>query len=94
MIHGRADAIVWLRSDFTRLSYSSGSAPIHLIVDGVNELRMGDQQKMNQAVDDAKKAWAENRSEADRFKKELAARDAHHARRRRGSGAILLPSGR
>ena len=36
MIHGWADAIVWLRSDFTRLSYSSGSAPIHLIVNGVN----------------------------------------------------------
>src|ERR1035437_1531019 len=36
LMHGRADAIVWLRSDFTRLSYSSGSAPVHLTVNGVD----------------------------------------------------------
>ena len=36
MMHGDADAILWLRSDFTRLSYSSGSAPIHLVVNGVD----------------------------------------------------------
>src|ERR1039458_1008585 len=36
LLHGRADAILWLRSDFTRLSYSSGSAPIHLTVNGVD----------------------------------------------------------
>jgi ABC-2 type transport system permease protein len=34
--NGRADAILWLRSDFTRLSYSSGSAPIDLTVNGVD----------------------------------------------------------
>jgi drug efflux transport system permease protein len=32
----RADAILWLQSDFTRLSYSSGSAPIRLMVNGVD----------------------------------------------------------
>ncbi len=36
LMDGRANAIVWLRSDFTRLSYSSGSAPIHLTVNGVD----------------------------------------------------------
>ena len=36
LLHGRADAILWLRSDFTRLSYSSGSATIHLTVNGVD----------------------------------------------------------
>ncbi len=36
MMYGRADAILWLRSDFTRLSYSTGSAPIHLTVNGVD----------------------------------------------------------
>ena len=36
MLHGKADAILWLRSDFTRLAYSSGSAPIHLAVNGVD----------------------------------------------------------
>jgi ABC-2 type transport system permease protein len=36
MMHGHADAILWLRSDFTRLSYSTGSAPIHLTVNGVD----------------------------------------------------------
>lgn len=36
LLHGRADAILWLRSDFTRLSYSSGSAPIDLTVNGVD----------------------------------------------------------
>jgi ABC-2 type transport system permease protein len=36
MMHGHADAVLWLRSDFTRLSYSSGSAPIHLTVNGVD----------------------------------------------------------
>ncbi len=33
---GRAAAIVWLRSDFTRLALSSGRAPIHVIVNGVD----------------------------------------------------------
>ena len=44
MLRGRADAIVWLRSDFTRFSYSSGSAPIHLMVNGVdaNQARLID----------------------------------------------------
>jgi ABC-2 type transport system permease protein len=36
MMQGRADAILWLRSDFTRLSYSAGGAPIHLTVNGVD----------------------------------------------------------
>ncbi len=36
MLRGDADAILWLRSDFTRLSYSAGSAPIHLTVNGVD----------------------------------------------------------
>lgn len=36
LLHRHADAILWLRSDFTRLSYSSGSAPIHLTVNGVD----------------------------------------------------------
>ncbi len=36
LMHGRADAILWMRADFTRLSYSTGSAPIHLTVNGVD----------------------------------------------------------
>ena len=36
LMHGRVDAILWLRNDFTRLSYSTGSAPIHLTVNGVD----------------------------------------------------------
>ncbi|MGC9199559.1 MAG: ABC transporter permease [Acidobacteriaceae bacterium] len=36
LMAGRADAILWLRSDFTRQSYSTGSAPIHLTVNGVD----------------------------------------------------------
>jgi ABC-2 type transport system permease protein len=36
LLHGRADAIVWLRSDFTRLAYSSGAAPIHITLNGVD----------------------------------------------------------
>ena len=36
LMDGRANAIVRLRSDFTRLSYSSGSAPISLTVNGVD----------------------------------------------------------
>ncbi len=42
MMSGHADAILWLRSDFTRLSLSTGSAPIHLTVNGVdaNQARM------------------------------------------------------
>jgi len=36
LLHGRADAVLWLRSDFTRLSYSSGGAPIDLTVNGVD----------------------------------------------------------
>ena len=35
-MHGRADAILWLRSDFTRLSTVLESAPIHLTVNGVD----------------------------------------------------------
>ena len=42
MMRGDADAILWLRSDFTRLAYRSGSAPIQLTVNGVdaNQARM------------------------------------------------------
>lgn len=36
MMRGDVSAILWLRSDFTRLSYSTGSAPIHLTVNGVD----------------------------------------------------------
>ena len=36
MLRGDASAILWLRSDFTRLSYSPESAPIHLTVNGVD----------------------------------------------------------
>ncbi len=36
LMDGRAEAIVRLRSDFTRLSYSSGGAPISLTVNGVD----------------------------------------------------------
>jgi ABC-2 type transport system permease protein len=36
LMRGDADAVLWLRSDFTRLSYSTGSAPIHLTVNGVD----------------------------------------------------------
>jgi drug efflux transport system permease protein len=36
LLHGRVDAILWLRSDFTRLSYSGGDAPINLTVNGVD----------------------------------------------------------
>lgn len=36
LLHGRADAIVWLRSDFTRVAYSSGAAPIHVTLNGVD----------------------------------------------------------
>ena len=35
LLDGRADAILWLRSDFTRLSYFGG-APIGLVVNGVD----------------------------------------------------------
>jgi ABC-2 type transport system permease protein len=33
---GRAAAIVWLRSDFTRLALNSARAPIHVIVNGID----------------------------------------------------------
>ncbi len=36
MMRGQADAILWLRSDFTRLAYASGNAQIHLVVNGVD----------------------------------------------------------
>ncbi len=36
LMQGRADAILRLRSDFTRLAYSSGNAPIRLTVNGVD----------------------------------------------------------
>jgi ABC-2 type transport system permease protein len=32
----RATAVVWLRGDFTRLSYTTARAPIHVIVNGVD----------------------------------------------------------
>jgi ABC-2 type transport system permease protein len=36
LLHGRADAILWLRSDFTRRSYSGNTAPIDLTVNGID----------------------------------------------------------
>ncbi|MHB1022705.1 MAG: ABC transporter permease [Acidobacteriaceae bacterium] len=36
LMHGRVSAILWLRSDFTRLSYSSGNAAVQLTVNGVD----------------------------------------------------------
>lgn len=36
LMRGRVDAILWLRSDFTRLSYGMSGAPIHLTVNGVD----------------------------------------------------------
>lgn len=36
MMLGRAQAVLWLRGDFTRLALSSGAAPIHLTVNGVD----------------------------------------------------------
>ncbi|HEV2275111.1 MAG TPA: ABC transporter permease, partial [Acidobacteriaceae bacterium] len=36
LMEGRATAILWLRSDFTRQSYRAEPAPIHLIVNGVD----------------------------------------------------------
>jgi ABC-2 type transport system permease protein len=36
MMHGRAQAILWLRSDFTKRALRSGEAPIHLTVNGVD----------------------------------------------------------
>ncbi len=36
VMKGDAAAIVWLRSDFTRLAYSSQQAPVHVIVNGVD----------------------------------------------------------
>ncbi len=36
LLHGRAEAILWLRSDFSQIALSSGSAPIHLTVNGVD----------------------------------------------------------
>src|SRR5487761_246585 len=36
LVHGHAAAILWLRSDFTRLSYSGNTAPIDLTVNGVD----------------------------------------------------------
>ena len=36
MMRGQVAAILWLRSDFTRLAYGPGSAPIHLVVNGVD----------------------------------------------------------
>jgi ABC-2 type transport system permease protein len=36
LLHGRADAILWLRNDFTRLSYSGNTAPIDLTVNGID----------------------------------------------------------
>ena len=36
MMRGRAQAILWLRGDFTRRALSSGESPIHLTVNGVD----------------------------------------------------------
>ncbi len=36
MMRGRVLAILWLRSDFTHLALSSGEAPIHLTLNGVD----------------------------------------------------------
>lgn len=36
LMQRQASAILWLRSDFTRLSYSPGKAPIYLSVNGVD----------------------------------------------------------
>ncbi|MBW4043708.1 MAG: ABC transporter permease [Acidobacteria bacterium] len=36
IMRGDVDAMLWLRSDFTRLTLSSGAAPIQLAVNGVN----------------------------------------------------------
>ena len=36
MMRGRVEGILWLRGDFTRLALSSGEAPIHLTVNGVD----------------------------------------------------------
>jgi ABC-2 type transport system permease protein len=36
VMRGQVQAILWLRSDFTRRALSSGSAPIHLTVNGVD----------------------------------------------------------
>ena len=36
LMRGHVEAIVWLRSDFTRRALSSGKAPIQLIVNGVD----------------------------------------------------------
>jgi ABC-2 type transport system permease protein len=36
LLQRKADAILWLRSDFTRLSYSGNAAPIDLTVNGVD----------------------------------------------------------
>ena len=67
-MHGRADAILWLRSDFTRLSYSRGSAPIHLTVNGVdaNQARI-----IENYVNGTWRLWLQQ--EATRQGKQLAA---------------------
>lgn len=36
VMQGRASAILWLRGDFTRRALSSGDAPVHLTVNGVD----------------------------------------------------------
>lgn len=36
LLHGQAEAILWLRSDFSRIALSSGNAAIHLTVNGVD----------------------------------------------------------
>ena len=36
MMQGRAQAIIWLRSDFSRRALSTGSSPIHLTINGVD----------------------------------------------------------
>ncbi len=36
ILQGRALAIIWLRSDFSRQALSSGAAPIHLTINGVD----------------------------------------------------------
>ncbi|HUX45970.1 MAG TPA: ABC transporter permease [Terracidiphilus sp.] len=36
LLHGKAEAILWLRSDFSRIALGRGSATIHLTVNGVD----------------------------------------------------------
>ncbi len=59
VMDGHAAAIVWLRSDFTRLALSSSHAPIHVIVNGVdaNQARI-----IENYLNGAWIAWLEQRA--------------------------------